>query len=114
MPFMKRKPRPSAASTTAQRTPHSSATRPKAVPASAERACAAQIRAWAERWKLVNQAAIEELRATPLEVKIRQLAVLMDSVEELSWREALREGEEQVRARWIRLRRVAGGQARST
>jgi hypothetical protein len=114
MLLMKRKPRPAAASKNVKRASRSTVTRCKAAPACAERTSAAQIRAWAARWKLAHRAAIEELRATPLDAKFRQLAVLMDSVDELGWREALREGEQQVRERWIRLRRVAGGQAKPT
>ena len=64
--------------------------------------------AWKARWELVNAAEREELRTDSLEHKMRQLASLMASVEPLGWREALREGEEEVRARWVRLRKAYG------
>jgi hypothetical protein len=67
-----------------------------------------EARAYVARWKLVNQAEIEELRATPTVVKLRQLAALMASVDELGLREALSEGEAEVRERWRRLREAYG------
>jgi len=67
----------------------------------------AQARAWKRRWRLVNQAEIEELRRTPMEQKLRQLAVLMASTDEMGWTEQLAAEEEQVRKLWIRLRKAA-------
>ena len=62
-----------------------------------------------ERWALVRRAEIEELRSTPPEVKIRQLAALMASVREMGWDEALAAEDEEVWARWQRLREILGG-----
>jgi hypothetical protein len=64
-----------------------------------------QARDYVRRWKLVNQAEIEELRRTPMAMKFRQLQMLMASVDELGWRKELEEGEAEVRERWARLRR---------
>jgi hypothetical protein len=64
--------------------------------------------AFKARWRLVNEAEEEELRATPPAKKLRQLAALMASVQAMGWSEALREGEEEVRARWIKLRKAYG------
>lgn len=64
-----------------------------------------QAREYKRRWRLVNQAEIEELRRTPMEVKFRQLQMLMASVDEMGWRAGLEEGVEEVRERWALLRR---------
>lgn len=60
------------------------------------------------RWALVNQAEIEELRRTPPEVKLRQLAALMASVRQMGWDEALDAEDEEVRGRWRRIRETHG------
>ena len=64
-----------------------------------------QAREYKRRWKLVNQAEIEELRRTPMELKFRQLQMLMASVDEMGWRDGLADGVEEVRERWALLRR---------
>jgi hypothetical protein len=68
----------------------------------------AEARAWVARWQRVNEAERDELRNTPLEVKLRQLAALMASVDQLGWREGLAAEETQARDRWKRLRRAYG------
>lgn len=65
-----------------------------------------QAAAYRQRWALVNQAEREELRATSMDEKFRQLAALMASVDDFGWREALEEEEEQGREIWRRLREV--------
>lgn len=67
-------------------------------------------RSWAKRWQRVRAAEVVELRRTPPEVRLRQLAALMDSVGPLGWSEALADGEAEVRARWIKLRKAYGVQ----
>jgi hypothetical protein len=64
----------------------------------------AQARAYQKRWQKVNALERAELRSTSLEVKFRQLAALMASVDAFGWRQALAEGEGEVRERWKRLR----------
>jgi hypothetical protein len=63
-----------------------------------------EARAFRTRWAMVNAAEQAELRATPLDHKLRQLAALMTSVSSLGWTAALAEEEAAVRARWNRLR----------
>ena len=69
----------------------------------------AEARAFVERWRLVNAAERDELRATPVAVKFRQLAALMASVDQLGWSDALAEEEAEVRERWRRLREAYHG-----
>jgi hypothetical protein len=67
-----------------------------------------EAQAWAARWRLVNQAELDELRKTPPETKLRQLAALMASVDAFGWRAAFAADQVEVRERWNRLRRVYG------
>ncbi len=62
-----------------------------------------QAQAFRDRWRKVNEAEIEELRRTSPDRKFKQLAALMASVKAFGWEKSLREGEEEVRKRWIRL-----------
>jgi len=66
----------------------------------------AQALDYRRRWKLVNAREQRELRKTPVAVKFQQLAALMGSVDAMGWREALEEGVEEVRARWVKLHRI--------
>jgi hypothetical protein len=63
-------------------------------------------KAFLRRWRLVNAREKKELRKTPLEVKLRQLAALMASANQMGWTDALAEGEAEVRDRWQRLRKL--------
>jgi hypothetical protein len=68
----------------------------------------AEVRAWAARWRRVNDIQRQELHhALPL-VKLRQLASLMTMARELGWTSALAEGEAEVRQRWNKLRKAHG------
>jgi hypothetical protein len=58
---------------------------------------------------MVNTAERAELRTTPLDRKLRQLAALMASVQALGWTEALAAEDAEVRARWNRLRAAHNG-----
>ena len=65
-----------------------------------------QARQYLERWKLVRQAEVEELRTTSLETKLQQLTVLMAS---RSLFRGDRDRENQVleiRDRWARIRQA--------
>jgi hypothetical protein len=53
-----------------------------------------------DRWRLVEETTSEELRQTPVEVKLRQLAVMVEAAHSLGWVDDLRAGEEEVRERW--------------
>ncbi|RPH55812.1 hypothetical protein EHM82_04595 [bacterium] len=68
----------------------------------------AEAREFAERWRKVNLAEVEELRSTPLEVQLRQLDSLRTAFEAFGWEEDPKEVEE-VRDRWNRLRSLALG-----
>lgn len=65
-------------------------------------------RAFVRRWALVNAREREELRATPPEQKLRQIAALMASVHLFGWDRALAAEEDEVRSRWIRLKSAHG------
>lgn len=69
----------------------------------------AEARAYRDRWQRVNEREIEELRATPIAVKWRQINTLMAWARAFGWEEKLREGEAEVRERWARLRKAYGG-----
>ena len=68
-----------------------------------------QAQAFLARWKLVKQAQVQELQATSLETKVRQLSTLMAS------RELFRPDPdrellvEDVRGRWARSHRALDG-----
>ncbi|MGO9469944.1 MAG: hypothetical protein ACLQIB_47710 [Isosphaeraceae bacterium] len=68
----------------------------------------AEARAFAARWKLVNACEERELRQTSSVQKLRQLAALMASADELGWTRALAAEEEEVRQRWRKLRKAYG------
>ena len=71
-----------------------------------------QAAAWyQERWAIVRERLNEELRATSMEAKLRQLANLMQSAREMGWSLSLDEEDEAVRARWMALRRAKLGKA---
>lgn len=68
-----------------------------------------EARAFVRRWALVNAREREELRATPPEQKLRQVAALMASVHLFGWDRALAAEEDDVRSRWVRLKHAYGG-----
>ena len=68
-----------------------------------------EVQAFRRRWEMVNAAEQAELRATPLEDKLRQLAALMASVQSLGWTAVLAKEETEVRVRWNRLRATLNG-----
>jgi hypothetical protein len=69
---------------------------------------AEEAQVYLERWQSVSAREREELRATPPAEKLRQLASLLASVDAMGWRDALAEGEDVVRERWIKLRKAYG------
>ena len=64
-----------------------------------------------ERWAIVRERLNEELRATSMETRLRQLANLMQSAHEMGWSQSLADEDEAVRARWMALRRAMLGKA---
>ena len=64
-----------------------------------------------ERWEIARKRLNEELRATSMEAKSRQLVNLMQSADEMGWSQSLDEEDDAVRARWMALRRAKLGKA---
>ncbi len=63
-----------------------------------------QARQFKERWRLVEEAMHNEARQTPAALKLHQLALMYEAGYVLGWAESLREGEDEVRERWRRLK----------
>jgi transcriptional regulator with XRE-family HTH domain len=63
-------------------------------------------RIFRNRWEMVKAAEREELAATPMTQKLRQLAGLLTSAQQLGWTEGLVRQEDSVRERWAKLRQV--------
>ena len=69
----------------------------------------AEAQAYFERWELVKEIELAELRHTSMDTKLRQLSVLMAS-RSLFGVDAEREnGTQLVRDRWARLWQASGG-----
>ena len=68
-----------------------------------------QARAYLKRWAIVNQFEIEELRRTPMELKLQQLSALMASRHLFAADSTREKGVRQVRMRWAKLRKALGG-----
>ena len=68
-----------------------------------------EAQAYLHRWSLVRDAERDQLQTTPMEVKVKQLASLMES--RAMFGEDLKRDQEvaEVRARWARLRSVLSG-----
>ncbi|MBI4966228.1 MAG: helix-turn-helix transcriptional regulator [Desulfomonile tiedjei] len=64
-----------------------------------------EARAFKKRWEAVNAAESQELAATEVAHKFRQLAALLTSAEKLGWTETRAGEESQGRDQWARLRR---------
>ncbi len=69
-----------------------------------QRMSKAETAAFRKRWQRINALEQEELRNASVELKFRQLAALMASVDAFGWRQALEEGVQEVRERWRLLR----------
>ncbi len=61
-----------------------------------------------ERYRLMNELEVEELRATPPETSLQQLESMYASIDFFGWREALKEGEAELRDKWIRIKERYG------
>ncbi len=68
------------------------------------RITAEEAAAFRARWKVVSGALQNELRALPIEAKLKQLNALMRLARQLNWTSA--EDDTEVRERWARLRSV--------
>ncbi len=65
----------------------------------------ADIRAWIDRWKLVNEFVIQEARALSPEDRFRELDFLFRSRGLFRWPTDEQAGIPEVRRRWLRLKR---------
>ena len=61
------------------------------------------------RWSLLQRRLTEELRTTSRETKLRRLAALMASADEMGWSGSRAAEDEAVRERWAALRRTQLG-----
>lgn len=68
-----------------------------------------EARSFLERWALMSEAELLQLRRTPPETKLRQLAALMASRHLFGPEPDREEGVRVVRERWARLRQALGG-----
>ncbi len=69
----------------------------------------AQARVFRDRWRLVNAREEEEMRETSMDLKLQQFNTLLAWSYQLGWTDALGKGEEEVRARWAKLRKAHRG-----
>ena len=65
-----------------------------------------QAESYRRRWAAVDAVDLEELRTTPIDVKLRQLAGLMASARAPGWIQPDRVDDQEVRDRWQALRRA--------
>jgi len=66
-----------------------------------------EARAWKRRWKIINDFERKELRRTPLETKLRQLAAMMRMARELGLDRTDDEEVKAIRKVWVRMKRKA-------
>lgn len=67
-----------------------------------------QAHAYLERWRLVGEMEAAELRRTPMETKLRQLAALMQARRVFGVEPSREMETEAVRERWARIKRAIG------
>jgi hypothetical protein len=70
---------------------------------------AEQAQNYLDRWKLVHEAEVQGLRTSSLDIKARQLSVLMASRELFSQDHDRQSDVDTVRQRWARIRGALGG-----
>jgi hypothetical protein len=79
------------------------------MPRIARRLTQAEARAFQQRWQRINALEEEELRHASLELRLQQFNSLLAWAQLFGWTQALAEGEDQVRHRWVRLRKAYRG-----
>lgn len=67
--------------------------------------------AFKERWRLVNEFINEEIRQTPLSVKLQQFASMVQFARAMGWEEKLSQDDAEARAKWLRLQTAYGQKA---
>ncbi len=65
-----------------------------------------QMQSYRERWETVALREREELQAASLDEKLRRLCSLFDFARTMEWEPSMREGEQEAREHWNRLRRA--------
>lgn len=70
---------------------------------------AEQAQSYLDRWKLVQEAEVQELRNSPLDIKARQLSVLMASADLFAKDDNRQKEVDVVRERWARIRGALRG-----
>lgn len=70
--------------------------------------------AFKKRWRLVSAREAEEMHATSIAVKWKHFNALFGMARALGWTEPMRLGEDEVRKRWMRLRKALLGQDEKT
>lgn len=65
----------------------------------------AELEAYRARWQAVNQLEIEEMRRTPISLRLKQANVLFRLAQSMRLHHAMDDPEiERVRARWVKLK----------
>lgn len=67
-----------------------------------------ELAAWQERWDLVHEVELEELRRMTPDEKLRDLAMLMQVVRDCGWEETLAADKAVARERWLKLYKAHG------
>lgn len=67
-----------------------------------------EVLAWRERWQIVNDFEVDELRRKTPEDKLRELASLMASVRHFGWETVTPEEVERARESWLELYKAYG------
>jgi transcriptional regulator with XRE-family HTH domain len=75
-------------------------------PGSSDHLSQQEAQAFKQRWDAVNAAEHQELAATPVAQKFRQLEALLASARHLGWTQSPAEDEGGVWERWTMLRRI--------
>jgi hypothetical protein len=73
-----------------------------------QRLSRSQAQSYVARWRAAREAQIEELRTTPDELKLRQVAALMMSARSLGWSSSVVPETNPAREQWRLLRRAYG------
>ncbi|MBK8316947.1 MAG: hypothetical protein IPL01_24225 [Acidobacteria bacterium] len=65
-----------------------------------------QAREYIDRWRLVNEHIKQEIRETPPELKLKQMAAIFGAAEYLGWKAPPSHDDEQASERWRILREI--------
>jgi hypothetical protein len=65
-------------------------------------------RSYLERWKRINAFELEELRQMSPETRLRQFFTLLEMARAMNWETSSAEEIEEVRSRWVKLKKAYG------